>query len=81
MFEINDFLEAAKINDLDSMIEIHASLSDKIDVNMQDVSGNSPLHYAMHNKNFNMINFLIKNKGDMSLKNKAGYPASSGILH
>ncbi|CAG0912543.1 unnamed protein product [Notodromas monacha] len=58
---------------LDFCEEISKELLNKI-VNLMDASGNTAMHYAVSNGNFDVVSLLLDSKVcDVNLQNKAGY--------
>jgi ankyrin repeat protein len=44
----------------------------KIDVNIQDNKGKTPLHYAYHKRDAVVIDYLLRNGGDLTIRDKRG---------
>jgi ankyrin repeat protein len=53
--------------------------------NVQDASGNTAMHYAVHLKKMEMMDILIKTGADVNIRNSAGQKpiavAIEGVLH
>lgn len=58
---------------IDKRIEIMEYLLDlKSDINKQDELGQTALHIAVKNNDFDVINMLIKRGADANIKNRNG---------
>ncbi len=60
--------DAVKKHDIDAV----KKLAQKISVNIKDNRGNTPLHYAVHDGDEEMIKFLLSIKANSNIKNRAG---------
>ena len=67
-------LHVAAIYDCSQLIEFICNYG-RIDVNTQQDSGNTPLHAAVTNNNYNVVKTLIQNKCHVNVKNNPGQTA------
>ncbi|VDI75034.1 Hypothetical predicted protein [Mytilus galloprovincialis] len=59
-------------NDNTKLVDI--LIENKADVNIKDVTGRTPLHVCVENKNVNMVKSILKNKNcDVNAKDRADY--------
>lgn len=49
--------------------------SDRLDLNKQDINGNTPLHYAVAAQNASGVAWLLDHGADPEIRNKRGYTA------
>lgn len=66
------FLSAARNGDTDCLHELLNDPFNPVDINCQDVSGNSALHCAAYRGQKEVAVFLLKHGVDVTLKNKRG---------
>ncbi|WUR03647.1 ankyrin repeat protein [Vairimorpha necatrix] len=57
---------------LDDINHAVTSIMVKIDCNLQDENGDTPLHIAARCKSYKVLEILIRSKGDVNIKNKQG---------
>ncbi len=55
-------------------------ISNGVNVNEQDVNGRTPINYAIASRKWNIIEYLLKNKGSLEIKDENGVTVEQHLL-